>query len=590
LVEQDEEDLLVKQAIRRLSELDVSNIPPTPRDFTRLVEEVLQKEVIPIGRFQRNGPTIVNLMAARGVPFKMVIIPGMVEKSFPPLIRQDAILLDHERKIINQSLSGEECEPLPLKAERRLEEERLLFRLAIGAATKKLILSFPRIEMGTGKERLPSSFLLASVKALTGKSVDFNQIERFPGFVRIALSEIAVKSPEEALDEVEFDLSVGQEKLREKNMETMLYLREVSPFFRRCLQLEFSRWGRRIFTGYEGILTSKEALQILRERYSIFKKSISPTRLEAYATCPYQYLLNVIMEVEALIEPEREVTISPLDRGKLIHDILWRFFTDLKKERGPLFQLKPEDLQRLLETADKKFAEFEQVGVTGFPMLWEVEKRNMLNFLKNFFIEELNDTEFVPTYFEVRYGMKPLDFQESEISTEEPVPIRIGERTLHIRGRIDRIDLTKDGKSARVRDYKTGKALAKPNEFQGGKTLQLPLYLYAARKLLSPLHKGIQVESAEYYYLKDQNRVPFEASQLDQKESELQEILETIAQSIEEGIFIPYPDDQNCKYRSCDFRLVCGSWAQILFDRKSKDPKVKRYLEMVTEEARESEA
>jgi superfamily I DNA/RNA helicase len=79
-------------------------------------------------------------MAARGVPFKMVIIPGVAEKSFPPLIRQDAILLDHERKILNRSLGGKETEPLPLKTEGRLEEERLLYRLAIGAAKEKLTL------------------------------------------------------------------------------------------------------------------------------------------------------------------------------------------------------------------------------------------------------------------------------------------------------------------------------------------------------------------------------------------------------------------------------------------------------------------
>ena len=46
-VEQDEESLLVKQAVRRLSELDVSGIPPSQADFARLVEEVLQEEVIP---------------------------------------------------------------------------------------------------------------------------------------------------------------------------------------------------------------------------------------------------------------------------------------------------------------------------------------------------------------------------------------------------------------------------------------------------------------------------------------------------------------------------------------------------------------
>jgi ATP-dependent helicase/DNAse subunit B len=586
LVEQDGESILVKQAVKRLSGLDVTGIPPSQADFTRLVEEVLQEEVIPTGKFQRNGPTVVNLMAARGVPFRMVIIPGMAEKSFPPLIRQDAILLDHERKILNRSLGGKETEPLPLKTEGRLEEERLLYRLAIGAAKEKLILSFPRIEIGTGKERLPSSFLLASAKALTGESTDFQKFEKFPGFVRIPLSEIAVKSPEKALDEVEFDISTGRQKLEEKKTEALLYLRELSPFFGRGLLLESSRWGKKIFTGFEGLLSSKEALQILQERYSIFKKSISPTRLEAYASCPYQYLLSVIMGIEALVEPEKEATINPLDKGTLIHSILWRFFTDLKKERGSSLHLEPKDLERLLEVANKEFIEFERMGVTGYSMLWEVEKRSILDNLVDFFNEELNETEFIPTYFEVRYGMKPLDFQESEISTEEPVPLKLAGETVNLKGRIDRIDLTKDGKRARVRDYKTGKVLAKANDFQGGTTLQLPLYLYAARQLLGRLHKGVEVESAEYYSLKNGKRVRFEGSELQAKEAKLHEILNTIVASIEDGIFIAVPDGQ-CRY--CDLEVICGTWTQILFERKAKDPRVKRYLEMLAEETEESE-
>jgi ATP-dependent helicase/nuclease subunit B len=585
LVEQDEEGSLVKQATRRLSGLDITGIPPSQVDFTRLVEEMLSEDIIPTGRFQRNGPAVVNLMVARGVPFKMVILPGMVEKSFPPPIRQDAILLDHERRVLNLLIGGSETEPLPLKTEGRLEEERLLYRLAAGSAMEKLLLSFPRIEIGTGKERLPSSFLLATVKALTGESTDFQSLEKFPGFVRIPLSEIAVKSPETALDGVEFDLSIGQQKLGEKKADALLYLRDISPFFGPGLELEFSRWGKRIFTGFEGVFPSEEALQVLRERYSIFKKPISPTRLEAYAACPYGYLLNVIMGIEALREPEKEVTINPFDKGTLIHSILWTFFTDLKKEKKTSLQLEPKDLGKLLKIANKKFADFEKMGVTGYPMLWEVEKRRILDNLTDFFTEELNETEFIPAYFEVRYGMRQHGSQESEISTGEPVSIKLAGQTICLRGRIDRIDLSKDRKRARVRDYKTGKVSAKPNDFQGGSALQLPLYLYAAEQLLGRLHKGIEVESAEYYFLKAGKRVGFEGSELKTKEAKLQEILKTITEGIEGGVFLAVPDGR-CRY--CGFKMICGTWTQTLFDRKAKDPKVKRYLEMITEETEES--
>ncbi len=589
LVEEDEETLLVKQMIKRISDLDVFGVFPSQRDFLRLVNRILDEKGIPHGKFQRNGPTIVHLMAARGVPFKMVLLPGMVEKSFPPLLRQDAILLDQERKALNRSLSGKRTDPLPLKAERRLNEERLLFRLAIGSAREKLILSYPRIEGGIGRERLPSSFLLALIGALKGQSVDFNQIERFPGFLRIPLSEIATQSPENALDEMEYDLSFGQKGLLMGDTESLLYLQEISPFFGNALRLEHARWGKREFTNYEGLLQSEEVCKILRDRYSILKRTVSPTRLETYASCPFQYLLKVVMGIEALTEPEREATISSLDRGKLVHHILYTFFTDLKKERGDSFRLIPEDLERLMETAEKKFLEFEETGITGYPMLWEMEKREMKEQLRDFFDEELQETEFIPTYFEVRYGMNALDFQESEISTETPVFLNVKGETIHLRGRIDRIDLTRDGKKGRVRDYKTGKVSAKPNEFQGGRTLQLPLYLYAASQLLDPFYKGIEIEAAEYYFLKERKRIPFEASRLEEKKEELQEILQTLAHGIEKGIFIPLPDNQSCRYQSCDFRRICGSWTRILFDRKSRDPRVKRFLEVIQSRALEGE-
>ena len=71
-MEEDEESTPVKEAVKRLSELDVTGITPSRLDFIRLVEEVLQEDAIPVGRFQRNGPAVVNLMAARGVPFKVL--------------------------------------------------------------------------------------------------------------------------------------------------------------------------------------------------------------------------------------------------------------------------------------------------------------------------------------------------------------------------------------------------------------------------------------------------------------------------------------------------------------------------------------
>ncbi len=585
-IKQDEQSAFIKQALKKISKLDSCQIFPSQGDFKRLVEELLQEEVIPVGRFQRNGPTVAHLMSARGVPFKMVIIPGMAEKSFPPLIRQDAILLDQERKFINRFLTGLEREPLPLKKEGRLEEERLLYRLAIGMARERLILSFPRIEIGTAKERLPSSFLLASVEAITGERTDFQKIEQYPHFIRVPLSEIAVKTPTEALDEIEFDLSMVKQNLEGKTPKALAYLQQISPFFRRGLLLELSRWGKRTFTEFDGVFSSEEARKVLKDRYSIFKRTISPTRLESYATCPYQYLLSGIIGIEPVLEPEKEITISHLDKGKLIHKILYRFYTSLKKERGSSFHLNPGDLPLLFEIAQKEFREFEQMGLTGYPMLWEVVKNEILEELVNFFEEEMNEADFIPAYFEVRYGMKPFGILESEISTDDPIPIDLEGDIIYLKGRIDRIDLSKDGKRARVIDYKTGMVYAKENDFQGGRSLQLPLYLYVANKLLSNLHRGIEVQSAQYYYVRSKKKILFQASELMARTKELQHILKTISEGIEGGLFIALPGD-HC--RICDLAIICGTWTKILFNHKSNDPSVKKYLEMVGEMTEEKE-
>ncbi|MCX8118162.1 MAG: exodeoxyribonuclease V subunit gamma [Desulfobacterota bacterium] len=580
LIEEDQTAPHIRQALFSLAGLDLLAPPASSREFIRLVSEALERSSVPLGRFQRNGPIIAHLMALRGVPFKMVIVPGLVEKSFPPVVRQDAILLDQERRALNRWASGRENGPLPLKAEGRLEEERLLFRLAIGAARERVVLSYPRIEPGTGKERLPSSFMLRTIEALTGRGVDFNQVESYPHFYRVPLSEVAVKNPEEALDEAEYDLSFCLERLGTGRAGGVLYLKTISNHFEKGLKLERSRWGERSFTEFDGLLASEEALQSLRDVFPILERRISPTHLETYASCPFQYFLREVMGIEALVEPEKVVTISPPDRGRLIHEILYEFYTDLKKERGAPIRLKREDLDRLIQKAQEKMAWFEEVGLTGYPILWEMEKRQVLEQLEAFFQRELEEREFFPTYFEVRYGMRPRGEREG-LYFEEPLCLELKGRVLKLIGRIDRIDLTRDGNRGRVIDYKTGQVRGKKNEFQGGKNLQLPLYLFAAKNFLSSLHPGLEIESAQYRSLKEEKSISFEGSALVEKEVELMEILDTLVSGIEGGIFISLPDHQGCRHRLCDYRTICGPWARTLFERKLSDPRVRRLLEVL---------
>ncbi|HIF12448.1 MAG TPA: hypothetical protein EYQ82_05460, partial [Dehalococcoidia bacterium] len=54
----------------------------------------------------------------------------------------------------------------------------------------------------------------------------------------------------------------------------------------------------------------------------------SSTRFETWANCPFRYFLTYEIGVEPTEAPEAAETLSALDRGIIIHDILDRFVKD----------------------------------------------------------------------------------------------------------------------------------------------------------------------------------------------------------------------------------------------------------------------
>ena len=441
-------------------------------------------------------------------------------------------------------------------------------------------MTFPRLTIGTSRERLPSSFVLAAAEALTGRRAYFDTIEKTEGFHRVPLAEIAVSLPLEAVDQVEFDLATALENIRSNTPGGILCLRRYSPLFADGLRLEAARWGVRHFTIYDGVLSDAHALKLLKRNYDIVGGKVSPTRLEAYAACPFGYLSRYILEIEPLVEPEEARTISPMDKGHLVHTILWKFLTELKHKKGEPVSVAPEDGALLRRIAGQVFKRFEETGVTGYPVMWDLEKETMFAWLDGFIEEEAGQDEFHPAYFEVRYGMKSRTSEESEISTDEPVPLKFGRRRILLRGRVDRIDVSRDGRRARVVDYKTGKPHAKEEDFQGGTTLQLPLYIHAARHILKNLHPEIEDLSAEYYHLGARGKkrhIGFSGECLEKKREELGRILNTIADGIAGGLFFPLPGDL-CRW--CSLELACGASRQRMLARKLTDPRAEAFLTM----------
>ena len=295
----------------------------------------------------------------------------------------------------------------------------------------------------------------------------------------------------------------------------------------RALRMERAR-NARTLTIWDGDLS---AASTSSGRIGLSNRELfSPTRLEAWATCPYRYFLSNVLGIAAPEQPEEIATISPLDRGSLIHAVLERF---VKASQGqgtlPRHDLPwTEDHRRLLlAIAEEQFREAEQRGVTGKPLLWEIARTEILSDLSRFLEEDFD--------LRSKHGVSPHSVESAfgisrrlEESVEEQAPVEWSSAEtgmVRFRGVMDRIDVSPDGDSALVLDYKTGGTTEYTNmdkdPVRRGTRLQLPVYGLAARQLLGD---WVDVKVA-YWFVSDKGNFKTRP----QKPAPLDEMLESFS-------------------------------------------------------------
>ena len=567
LFRESDETEAARRAIDDLAGLDAVAAPAALESFLDLAESALAARSVPIGRFGDEGVNVLSLEQARGLSFKAVFIPGLAERIFPSMARQDPLMSDRERRAIND-ISGGKVR-LAYKFG-RLDEEALLFELARGSAREALTCSHPRFEEGTGKERIPSSFL----GLLPGYSIDGAPGPELQS-EWVARGGSAV--PDAALVSVhELDL---RRAVAYRGGKGSL---PDNACFQRGAKLVRRRWGARIFTEYDGVFSSKRAIGALGEMLEERGWRFAPTALERYAGCPFDYFCTDVLSIDVVEEPERILTITPAQRGHIYHQVLARVFGELKAQG--LLPLRTAPAEKALGVAEAVTAGYlEEVAKTepvGLPVFWEMEKRLAQESIRLLLEEERTDEgDFVPAYFERSFGR---DRDRTE------VPYECGARSLRFCGWIDRVDLG-GGERFRVIDYKTGALRGEEQDLAGGTALQLPVYLMASAAML-----GRPMEAGEAYYRQvragsKRDVVRFSGARWHESAPQFAKIIATITNGIERGIFLAPADDQGCK--NCTVKAACPAGMSRLFARKAaEDPRAREYLEMTQPEASDEES
>jgi ATP-dependent helicase/DNAse subunit B len=561
-----EEDRPVLGEMATLARETVADEEVSFETFASMFDELFEQRLPPSDVYRSGRVTVGSLNGVAGLPFKLALVPGLAERSFPPPLAQDPVVLDREREALNADYGVALA-----TREQHAADELFAFRQTTAAARESLVLSYPRLDAATGHVRVPSHYLLRIAEALTGEPADYKSLADLTRRVPLARLD-----PERGvLTPVEWDLALVARAVASGGAEGLSGLPGFAAMARGTAA-EANRWGQPRFTQFDGLLGGRLAPPA----------TMSATHLETYGRCPFKFFGERVLGVRELDEPEEVDTITPLDRGSIIHDILQEFLAALVADGlVPLDRASAEDYRRRLqEIARDVFAKFEASGAVGYPFMWRVERERIMTDLEGFLAEELADEAgYVPAYFEARFG--PASWGPmTRGSSPEPLELKAGEHALRFTGFIDRIDVHRSGKAARVIDYKTGRVGdAKENLLRGGESLQLPLYILAADALLA--RGGVEAATREalYYFVTGRGgfrRVHFSRDALNARDVEFRATLETMAAGIAGGVFPQRPGKggHNCQW--CAFQPVCGHGRVRLVERKAGDPAIARLAAM----------
>lgn len=392
------------------------------------------------------GILVTSIEEIRGLQFDYVFIGGLVEGNLPTKYSPQIFRASSFRK----------------KAKEHYSKEKFLFYKALSSFNKKLYLSY---YLSTDRSEVVKSNFIE----------ELNQL-----FIISKINEASFSNYLFTKEQIQINynfIDETQVKLDKENIEKAILINNIrvnSPFEKSV---------------YNGFIISDEKLltdDIKKYFAELKEKQFSITQLEKYALCPYKYFVENILSIKTIEEPTEE--IEPIELGRILHKILFEFYTSVRKQgitiqscdektfkklKDQLFEIAINNVEKSIFKAPTNFFEKEKIlGIDG-----NFEQSILYQFL----LEESKSNEFIPQFFEVSFGRLKKDDSDENLISEEPINID----GIKLRGKIDRIEINEASKSFNVVDYKLSGKKPTANNLNDGLSLQLPIYLLATKELLN---------------------------------------------------------------------------------------------------------
>ncbi len=318
------------------------------------------------------------------------------------------------------------------------------------------------------------------------------------------------------------------------------------------------------YSSFQGFFADPKMVARLREEIVGDSFELSPSQLESYIRCGFRYFVQRVAGIDPLEEESNEIT--PLERGNLIHSVLFRFVNgmDAPSDFAEAARLSwvGRQKRRMHDALQRELARLRLEKRWRDELFWAHEEKllsaGLLGEEGHGVLAEFVDQQWerLRTHrieaVEVRVGPVELgtlaDVQGSRLA-----PVRL-------RGKIDRLDSGPHGLT--VIDYKTGQDQL-PRVYQGW-GFQLPLYRFMARRA-----QDRPVEGAAFYLVQVPDEVKLREisaetgdgdpkSGLDALEEYYKKKAIQAARLLFDGRFpVTLLGPSNAGCRVCDYRHVC---------------------------------
>ncbi len=436
---------------------------PLPTSFLfQLVEETLTGSglmTIPEGL---DEATVFPYTQAAGVHAKWVFVLGAVDGTLPRRIHQDSIVLDDEREIF-RALFGRQ---LGWTTQERQQAERALPYLVCTRASQRLMISYP-LATDDGKAVRPA-LLVNRIQEIFRHSIErchfVHEVAGEPGtdWSAAVLTRMDPQAVwERLLPAVRSGTLTPQTAaLGRAVLSAGVTQRSTAPW----LQATIAGWRHRT----QALPLSAD---LTRQLYGQ-DIHMNVHQLEAHAQCAFRHFGQYGLR----LQEEQMPDINAAVRGTLLHDAVEQFVHRQMDNPSRLAELGDDEATAEMDEILDSLLSTPKMQVwarTRVRMQQAQSVRQVLHAAALVLTRHLRHGSFRPQAIELNFGDTP-----DAMLGSWSVPID-DELTLHLRGRIDRVDTveTEDGmRWFRIIDYKSSNMELDLSKVAHGLQLQLPVY------------------------------------------------------------------------------------------------------------------